>query len=117
MNGKFPVFPAAARMDVFALDSIPERKLCSIEGSKNTEEFIAVLSRRYPERWHRPAPVSLAPSYRILVGTTEILILKLGIAIATTTGGGGKEVFVHDLRPGEAEELVRTACESTANTE
>lgn len=117
INGKFPVFPAAARMDVFALDAIPERKLCSIEGQKNIEEFIAILSGRYPESWHRPAPVSFAPSYRILVGTTEILVLKLGIAIAATTGGSGTEVFVHDLKPGEAEELVRAACKSTKNTE
>ena len=117
MNGKFPVLPSAAQIDVFALDAIPEQKLCSIEGKKNAEEFIAGLSRRYPERWHKPKPVSLAPSYRILIGPTEILVLKVGIAISTSTTGSGKEIVVHDLKLGEAEDIVRAACKSTENSE
>lgn len=116
MNRKFPDFAVTEQMDVFALDVIPERKICSIEGSNNSKEFIAVLSKRYPHSWHRPARVSLAPSYRIVAGTTEILILKLGIAVSTKTGSR-KEMLVHDLRPGEAEEIMRAACKNAKSTE
>jgi hypothetical protein len=117
MDGKFPSVPLASQIDVFALDAIPERRLCSIEGQKNAEEFISALSQRYPDRWHEPKPVSLAPSYRILIGPTEILVLKLGIAISTNATGSGKEIVVHHLKLGEAEDIVRAACKSAEDAE
>jgi hypothetical protein len=81
MSGQFPVFPGAAYIDVFKLDAIPEQKLCTIEGSKNSQGFIASLAKRYPENWRRPSHVAFAPSYRMMAGATEILILKQGIVI------------------------------------
>ena len=109
MSGKFPVFPDAEYIDVFKLDAIPEQKLCTIEGTKNSKEFIASLAKRYPENWREPSPVTLAPSHRMVAGATEILILKQGIAVLVARGGN-KKVLVHDFSRGEAEELVRMAC-------
>lgn len=112
MNGKFPIFPVVAPINIFKLDLIPEQRLCTIEGLKNSKEFITMFSERYPEGWHKASYVSLAPSYRIVTGTTEILILKEGIAILTTGGENKKRVSVHDFSLGEAETLVSIACES-----
>ncbi len=116
MSGKFPTFPVVAPIDVFKLDAIPEQKLCAISGSKNSREFIDMLSKRYPDGWRKSPHVSLAASYRMKTGATEILILKQGLAISTTKGGNEKSVVVHDLDLNEAEALVRMACEDTVKS-
>lgn len=115
MNAKFPVFPMAAKVDVFLLKATPEQKLCSIESPVEVKEFITYISSRYPDNWRRPSGVSLAPSYRVLIGTTEILILKSGMAISIATAGGERRVLVHSLNPGEAEDLILAVCKQQNN--
>lgn len=111
MNGKFPLFPVVAPIDVFKLGTIPAQKICTISESKSSKEFVVMLSKRYPEGWRKSSHVSLAPSYRILTGTTEILVLKQGIAISVAKGEKERYVVVHGSNEDEAEALVSIACE------
>ena len=111
MQDRFPVFPIVTPITVFKLDVVPAQKLCAIEESKRAVEFVSALSSRYPNEWRAATPfVSLAPSHRVVIGTTELLLLKTGIAISVSDEQKRVHVVVHQLGHGEADELLKLAC-------
>lgn len=112
LSDRFPVFAVVSPIDVYKLNSIPEKKLCTMSDPEVSKVFIAMLLDKYSKGWRKAPHVSLAPSYRIVSGNTEILLLKRGIVISTTNSENKEIVMVHDLHEGEVEVLVNAACES-----
>ena len=100
--------------DVFENGHIPSKKLCSIEGWKSSAEFVDFLSKKYPDNWYRPHPITFAPSYEIISKNTKIWVLDFGLVVSATSVKGN-EVFVHEFKMGDAEEIVLFACKKTSN--
>lgn len=108
---EFPVFPAVAPVNVSSLSGTPEQKLCVLDTDDAAKRLVKDMSERLPHGWTSPSRfVSFAPSYRIALGTTEILLLKGGVIISSTAAHGERTVSAHELASGEAESIVRTIC-------
>jgi hypothetical protein len=72
------------------------------------------MRERFPDGWKSPSRyVSFAPAYRIVLGTTEILVLKHGFVVSFDAPNGGRTLAARELPVGEAESLARTICGKT----
>lgn len=106
---KFPPIEVVAPMQIAKVDVFPEQSICVIERASVIEQLIAHWAHDYDRGWKR-SYVSLAPTYRISVGSTEILVLRRGLAVVVETIDGKRVTYGRELPEGIAERIVHEAC-------
>ncbi len=109
---KFPEMALSAPMVVSRVDVFPEEKICDVSDPKNVEKFVSYLSGTYPDGWRRTY-VSLATTYRITIGKTEILLLRKGMAIVVHVADDKYVTYGRSYMEGTAENIVRSICPGT----
>lgn len=96
-------------MRIEKVDVFPAISVCVIERTSDVARLLAQWAQNYDKGWKR-SYISLAPSYRISVGKTEILVLRRGLAVAIRTFAGEGVAYSFELPEGDAERIVREAC-------
>lgn len=74
--------------------------------------FIGELKRIHPSGWRVASRVTFAPKYKVVLGSTEILLLERGVVMITYVDGKRKALFQQGSID-EIEQVVRRGCPAT----
>lgn len=85
---------------------------CSASSMDESIAFIGELKRIHPSGWRVASRVTFAPKYKVVLGSTEILLLERGVVMITYVDGKRKALFQQGSID-EIEQVVRRVCPAT----